>query len=295
MTPQGVPDLQGVWTNAWLTRMERAEEFTTLTVPEAEAAKFDTENGGKFKVLKDPVGQEDSEWPEVGDQLARIRGTARTSWVYDPADGKIPYTPAAQVANKARMEANETVFDNPEQRPLGERCLGITQVGPPLSNGPDLNNFQIVQTRDHVAIVGESNQSPRVIHLSGAHGPNAVRRWMGDSVGHWEGRTLVVETVNFHPAQARAPQGDSKADTRVIERFTRVSPTEIHYAFSVENPVAYSQRWRGEMILRPSRGPMYEYACHEGNYGFSNVLRGGRVAEPAPPSAEPATGGAATQ
>jgi hypothetical protein len=276
LTAEGVPDLQGTWTNAWLTRTERASDFTTLSIPEAQAREYERQNAGRVKMPKDPVGQEASEWPEVGDQLARIRNTPRTSWIYDPADGKIPYRPEVREANKAQMEAWENRFDHPEQRPPRERCMGVGQAGPPLGNAADLNVLLIVQTRDHVAIVAESNQTARIIRLGGTHAPKALRQWMGDAVGRWEGPTLVVETTNFHPAQYRTPGG---GETKVVERFTRTGPAEIHYAYTVENPALYTQRWRGEMVLRPSRGPLFEFACHEGNYALENILRGGRVAE----------------
>jgi hypothetical protein len=170
------------------------------------------------------------------------------------------------------------VFDNPEERPPGERCLATAQAGPPLRNGPDLNVYNIVQTREAVALVSEQNQNLRVIRLAGGHGPAAIRPWMGDSLGHWEGDTLVVETVNFHRAQYRVP-GGGPSQTRIVERFTRTGPAEIHYAFTVENPALYTQRWRGEMVLRPSAGPQFEFACHEGNYGFANILAGARQQE----------------
>ncbi|CAN5116707.1 hypothetical protein BH11PSE2_BH11PSE2_17460 [soil metagenome] len=272
-------DLDGTWTNAWLTKTERPKDFTTLIIPEAQAAEYEAKNAGKVKPEKDLVGQETSEFPEVGEQLARIRGQARSSWIYDPADGKIPYTEAVKAANKARTDFIESNFDNPDARGLDERCVGATKAGPPLRNGADSNVIRIVQTRDQLAIESEADHNLRLVRIGGTHGPEAARRWMGDSVGRWEGDTLVVETVRFHPLQLGAAAGAPGADSKVIERFTRTGADEITYDFIVENPALYTQTWRGEMILRPSKGPIYEYACHEGNYGLEFILAGARQAE----------------
>jgi hypothetical protein len=270
-------DLSGVWTNAWLTQMERGKDFSSLVVPEAAAAKWEAENQ-RPKPPEDPVGQADSEFPENGVQLARIRGTARSSWIYDPPDGKIPYTDAAKAANKASGEARRGAIDGPERLSLRDRCMNTMQVGPPLANAEDLNVYQIVQTPDHVAIQSEANSLVRVIRVGGRHEAKAPPRWFGDSVGRWEGATLVVETIGFHPAQIPGPDGKAAASHRVVERFTRTGPNEIHYAFTVENPAIYTRSWRGEMVLRPiSR--IFEDGCHEGNYAMTHILAGSRVTE----------------
>jgi len=276
--------LDGVWTNAFLTSMERRKEFNALTVPEAEARAFE-EKPPKIQE-EDPVGQEDSEFPERGPGLARIRGQARTSWIYSTADGKTPWTPAAAAANKARRDGAKVNYANVEQRPLPERCLGAAFAGPPLVNGPDLSVHTIVETPDHVVIASEYINNTRIIRIGGKHGPAALKAWMGDSVGRWEGRTLVVETINFHPDQFLGP-GDVSASARhkVTERFTRISPSELHYEFKVENPDLYTQSWRGEMVFRPAPS-FHEYACHEGNYALTNILAGGRTSDAAPPPAE---------
>jgi len=282
VTAYGAPDLEGVWTNAWLTKLERPKDFTTLVIPEAEAAAYDKTHAGHVKDPKDdPIGQETSEFPEPGTQLARIRGFPRTSWIVEPSDGKAPNTPAVAAANKAAMDAVETAYDNPEDRTQNDRCLGSGFAGPPLSNGADANMLQIVQTRDQVAILSELNHNLRIIRLTGsAHPADAVRQWFGDSVGHWEGKTLVVETSNFHPWQVRAP-GKPASDTHITERFTRTGAAEITYEFRVENPDKYTMPWRGEMVLRASDKPLFEYACHEGNYGLEFILAGARQKEEA--------------
>jgi hypothetical protein len=281
LTAYGAPDLEGIWTNAWLTKLERPKDFTTIVVPEAEAAAYDKTHAGHVKDPKDdPIGQETSEFPEPGTQLARIRGFPRTSWIIEPSDGKVPNTEAVAAANKASMDAIETAFDDPEVRTLNDRCMGAGFAGPPISNGADANVLQIVQTRDQVAILSELNHNLRIIRLRGSHAPAAVRQWMGDSVGHWEGKTLVVETSNFHPLQVHAP-GRPASDTRIVERFTRTGAGEITYEFRVENPDKYTMAWRGEMVLRASDKPLFEYACHEGNYGLEYILAGARQKEEA--------------
>ena len=270
-------DLTGVWTNAWLTRMERGKDFSALVVPEADAAKWEKANQ-RPNPPDDVIGQGDSEFPEAGVQLARIRGSVRTSWIYDPPDGKIPYTEAAKAAGKARSDSRKGVIDGPEQLSLRDRCMNVTQVGPPLANAEDLNVYQIVQTRDHVAIQSEANSLVRIIRLGGKRAAKAPPQWFGDSVGHWEGKTLVVETVGFHPAQISGPNGSAAGQHRVVERFTRTGAGEIHYAFTVENPAIYTRSWRGEMVLRPV-GRIFEDGCHEGNYAMTNILGGSRVVE----------------
>ncbi|HEY8614988.1 hypothetical protein [Phenylobacterium sp.] len=277
-TPDGRPDLGGAWANATLTPFERQKDFKDLAVPEAEALAYDRKWVGIVRQEKDPVGQADTEWPETGDGLTRVRDVARSSWIVQPADGKIPWTAKARAWNKVQGEAMETRFDHPEERPLAERCLWSRQAGPPLRSGPDLSVHLFVQTADHLAIVTEANPMPRIVRLGGTHQPG-VRPWMGDSIGRWDGETLVVETVGPHPLQSRGPDGDAGATHKVTERFTRTGPDELHYAFTVENPALYAQRWQGETVMKRSKGPLYEYACHEGNYGLENILRGGRVAE----------------
>jgi hypothetical protein len=281
LTAYGAPDLEGIWTNAWLTKLERPKDFTTIVISEAEAVAYDKVHAGHVKDPKDdPIGQETSEFPEPGTQLARIRGFPRTSWIIEPSDGKAPYTAPAAAENKAAMDGIETRFDNPEDRTPFDRCLGAGYAGPPLSNGADANMLQIVQTRDQVAIFSEMNHNMRIIRLKGSHPANAVREWFGDSIGHWEGATLVVDTVNLHPLQVRAP-GKPMSDTHITERFTRTGAAEITYEFRVDNPDKYTMPWRGEMVLRASDKPLFEYACHEGNYGLEFILAGARQKEAA--------------
>jgi hypothetical protein len=212
-------------------------------------------------------------------------GQARTSWIVSPADGRIPYS----AAGKARLDAWRARafadFDGPESRNTSERCLTPTfsANSPPIQNAPYAAAYRIVQTRDAVVIVSEIDTEARIIRLGAPH--DRLRAWNGDSVGHWEKDTLVVDTIGFRPEEAfRAPLFLIGPDAHVVERFTRVSPTEIRYAYTVEDPDNYTQAWRGEMPFRATSEPMYEYACHEGNTSLPGMLQGARYVEthPAP-------------
>jgi hypothetical protein len=176
-------------------------------------------------------------------------------------------------------------FSGPEVRSLGERCIvgyGSTG-GPPMLNVLYNNNYQIVQSPGYVVIVVEMNHDARIIRLGGTHPPADIRPWMGDSVGHWEGDTLVVETTNLNPGQAFTADVRHRIylapESKVTERFTRVSDHDILYEFEVEEPHAYTQTWRGEIPMHATKGPMYEYACHEGNYALADILAGARQQE----------------
>jgi hypothetical protein len=282
-TESGAPDLQGIWTNLSLTTLERPSEAKTLIVSEAEASGLEHLIADKTAhPADDKIGARDSEWFD-GSRLARIGGQARTSWIVSPADGQTPYTPQARKAFAAAKAAVLTVFDGPEVRPTSERCLlGVRGAnGPPILNARYAANYQFVQTRDRVVIVSEMVHDARIIRLNGLHLPKAIRPWMGDSIGHWEGETLVVETTNFNPGEVFRVEFLMSSDAKVIERFTRVSPSEILYQFSVEDPATFTQVWRGEMPFVATQGPIYEYACHEGNYSLTSILSGARQQEAA--------------
>lgn len=309
----GQPDLSGVWTNASLTALIRRPPFKTLSIPEAEARAFEAArarardaqnlpsdpNAAAPTAGGDPGGY-NAFWTDAGAQLGRIRGEPRTSWIVDPADGQLPFTPEGRRIFETELRRVRTSFDGPEARPLPERCIlgfGSTS-GPPMLNVLYNNNYQIVQTPDHVAIVVEMNHDARIIRLADKRRPPAhVRQWMGDSVGRWEGDTLVVETTGFNPGEQLRPYFDNSiyisADAKVTERFTRVSPTQILYGFEVDDPKIYSRVWKAEMPLNRTEGPIHEYACHEGNYSLPGILGGARRAEAegrAPEAVDP-TGG----
>ncbi|THD61578.1 hypothetical protein [Phenylobacterium sp.] len=279
-------DLSAVWTNSSLTELERPIGFKNLTLSDTEAAAYERRRPGEiFATEVDDVGGRQSEsvgW-DTELKLTRIAGQARTSWLIDPADGQLPYSAAGRAA-LAEGRARAGGVAGPEDRSIAERCLlpGRGASGPPLLANPYANLTQIVQTRDAVVIALENNHDVRIIRLGvTTHLPPTVRPWMGDTIGHWEGRTLVAETTNFNPGEFfRAPTAPLiSAQGKVTERFTRLSPTALHYEFEVDDPITYTQVWRGEMMFLATKGPLYEYACHEGNYALGNILAGARRQE----------------
>jgi hypothetical protein len=289
----GQPDLQGIWTNTSLTWLQRPPIFKGLVATDAEEqtmlAGFKQMAAGLLDTYVDPnapappVVKEapQADIIEMDLRLARIGGERRSSWIVDPADGRLPFTDAGKKA--ARQPGNN--YDGPEARPLEERCLIAigSSEGPPMMNTGFNAHYQIVQTRDHVAISIEMNHDVRIIRLTDRrHPPAHIQPWMGDSVGWWEGDTLVVETTNFNPKSyiGSLTGGFMWSEKgRLVERFTRTGPNTILYEFAAEDPVMFTRPWKAEMPLRAARGPIYEYACHEGNYSLPNALSGARVQE----------------
>jgi hypothetical protein len=295
----GQPDLQGAWTNASLTSLQRPAMFKSLTLTETEAKDLEKRraemrarqdkptdpNSGAPPAANDPGGYNAS-WTDPGVSLGRINGQVRTSWIVDPANGRLPYSEAGHKLYVDTLSKARNSWDGPENRPLGERCvLGFgSTAGPPMLNVLYNNNYQIVQSKDSVAILVEMNHDVRIVRLNTKqHLPNHMRPWMGDSIGWWEGDTLVVETTNFNPGESLRPYFDNSIllspGAKVTERFTRVSPTQILYRFEVDDPTVYTQVWKAEMPLNSTKGPVYEYACHEGNYALPGILAGARKAE----------------
>ncbi len=286
-TPDGQPDLQGVWTNSTMTPVERPAEFEgkpTLSEAEAVAWEKKTATGrNRDQRSSDPevdVGRAYNElFFDQGDKLARVDGTARTSMIIDPADGRIP---ALTADAQKRMDAVRTYArlhpaDGPESRSLPERCIFWPTAGPPMLPGPYNNNYQIYQTPGFVTIYSEMIHETRVIPLDGRpHLPATVRKWLGDSRGRWDGNTLVVDTTNFND---KTRFRGSDENLHVVERFTRVSPTMILYKFTIDDPTAFTKPWTGETPLVAQEGPVYEYACHEGNYAMVDILAGARAQE----------------
>jgi hypothetical protein len=283
------PDLTGLYTSSSLTRLERPAGVPSLSVPEAQAAAYEKRVMAADAADTDDVGGRSSEigfW-NFGGHFARIGGQVRTSWIVEPADGKLPYGPAG-LAARARDLAAHTDSGNPETRTVSEQCLlsGWAANGPPMMNAPYANAYQIVQTPDAVAIAVEAVHDVRIVPLvsgpkAARHGPTALRPWMGDSVGWWEGETLVVETTNFNPGDAlKYPTSlYVSKDARVTERFSRLADGRLGYAFSVDDPATYTQVWRAEMVFQPIKGVLIEYACHEGNYSLPGILAGARHEE----------------
>ena len=271
----GQPDLEGIWTSNSFSRLERPAVYPSVVITEAQARAIRPPP----LIAPDDVGQADTETYDEGLALARIGGQIRTAWIVDPPDGRLPYTPEG----RARAVAAPT-FEGPEPRSNQERCLVMPAVGPPITNGLYNNNLQVLQTPDNLVIFFEQNHEARIVPIGrGPHGP--VHRWMGDTIGWWEGDAFVMETTNFAPAQSQRTYPLARLylspDATVTERLERVSPTQILYSYTVVDPANYTRPWRGEMPLNASKGPIYEYACHEGNYSLPNILAGARAEEKA--------------
>jgi hypothetical protein len=294
----GDPDLQGLWTNASITTLERPEWVNKLVLSPQEAAVVEARYK---KMLSDndkptdpdkgapPAGDDpggyNSFWLDPGSKLGVVNGEIRSSWITNPSNGHVPYS------DKGRRDMMQSAmgqfrnFDGPEVRSLGERCIvGYgSSGGPPMLNVLYNNNYQIVQSPGYVTIVVEMNHDARIIRMNAKHLPSNMRPWMGDSIGHWEGDTLVVETTNFNPNQRFTADIRHRLyispDSKVTERFTRQSKDEILYEFTVEEPNAYTQTWGGQIPMHATKGPMYEYACHEGNYSLTGILGGARAEE----------------
>jgi hypothetical protein len=276
-TENGQPDFQGVWSTAFLTMMERPAGVESLTLtPEQARGLVEQMVANRPKVI-DP----DALIHDIR-QLAIVKGEQRTSVIVDPPDGKLPFTPAGlELATRVQTRDRES-FDNVEERPLSERCLENLGYAP-MRSVPVFLPRQIVQTRDYVVISSEDSSGPRIIPIEGQPVADSVRSIGGYSVGRWEGDTLVVETSHLLADDpSRGVNGRPlviSRQTRITERFTRVSPTELFYRFTIEDPTLYTQPWSGEFSMTRYDGPIFEYACHEGNYSLTNVLRGARVLE----------------
>jgi hypothetical protein len=297
-TPDGKPDLQGTWTNVSLTTLLRSPQFKTDVVSAAEADQIAQRRAAAMKRSLEPtdpnapappkggnVGGYNSFFGDAGERLAKVKGEYRTTWLIDSQNGQLPYSEQGRRTFETRLASVRNTFDGPEARPMAERCVvgfGSTS-GPPMINVLYNNHYQIVQTPDTVVILVEMNHDARIVRMNAKHLPPTVRPWMGDSIGRWEGDTLVVETTNFNPGEELRTNFDQSffisKDGKVTERFTRISPTEISYEFSVDDPATFSKAWRADMVLNAAEGNIFEYACHEGNYALPGILAGARKAE----------------
>jgi hypothetical protein len=273
-TEYGHPDFQGNWSTAFLTMLERPKGVDNLIASPEQAEALTTAIRKMMPAVIDP----DVQIHDIK-QLAMVKGEYRTSMIVEPADGKIPFTEAG-LALAGRVKAREQKFDNPEERPLPERCLENLGEAP-IRTVPVFLPRQIVQTRDYVVISPEGPAGLRTIHLRDEAPPAAVRSIGGYSTGHWEGDTLVVRTTHLRADDpSRAGMGRALVISRgstITERFTRVSDRELFYQFTVEDPELYTQPWTGEFSLARFDDLLYEYACHEGNYSLPNILRGGQA------------------
>jgi hypothetical protein len=280
-TPDGQPDLQGVWTNSTLTPLERPAELagkTVLTEQEAadyvkrllQAVNTDRRDGGPQVDVNRSYNEF---WRDRGNDLVADR---RSSLITDPEDGRVPpLTPAAQKAVQERRDwVRGHPADGPESFSLWERCL---TRGLPMVPGPYNNDFQIVQTPGYVTILHEMIHDARIIPLDGRpHVEKDIRGWMGDSRGHWDGNTLVVDTSNFTPEFSFR---GSDANLHLTERFTRVSADVIQYEFTIDDPTAFTKPWSARVPMNKTPDSVYEYACHEGNYALTDILAGARASE----------------
>src|SRR5215472_6360863 len=288
----GHPDLSGIWTNATVTPMERPAQFAGKpTLTDAEAEVFEN---ALTQDLKDEDGKSDGPliraagssgtggynalFIDRGSQMDRIDGVKRSSLIVDPPDGKIPPVTDAAKARRAKEMRNFFNYDDVKNRPLSERCIigfGSTS-GPPMMPVLYNNTYQIVQNKETIMILVEMVHDVRVIRMNGTHKPAEIKQWLGDSIGHWEGDTLVVDTTNFTDQTRFAGSGES---LHVIERFQRVGPDSILYRATVDDPHTFTAQWTVEFPFVASPGPIFEYACHEGNYAMPDILGGARRLE----------------
>jgi len=325
-TPDGHPDLQGVYNIATITPLERPAEFgTRMNLTPQEAAALERAEAVRDEKLNAPltnadqrsappvggdprnpnatylerlfeggggvVGGYNNFWLAPGSNVVTVNGEKRSSILIDPPDGRVPrMKPEAERRNAEYLrgavspDASESAaagpasaYDNPESRPLAERCLlgfGSTSGPPTLPNYFYNNLKQIVQTKDYVMILVEMVHDARIIRMNQPHLPQTVRKWMGDSVGRWDGDTLVVETTNFtDKTQFRG----ASQNLKVTERFTLINAKTILYRFTVEDPSTWDRSWGGEFNWPATDERIYEYACHEANVGLEDVLRGARA------------------
>jgi hypothetical protein len=314
-TQDGHPDLQGVYDLATLTTLERPAGVPLVMTDEQTAklekgvldridraalpSKGDRDAppvGGDGSVgAAGAVGGYNNFWIDSGTQYNLIDGQKRSSIVIDPPDGRVPQLTVdarSRAASRAvRATSDESAreddpglerapgaYDDPERRPLGERCLlGFGSTSGPPSLPVLYNNLhQIVQTPDYVMILNEMDHDARIIRMNAAHLPSNVRKWMGDSIGRWESDTLVVDTTNFTD---KTRFRGSTENLHVVERFTRKDGNTLLYRFTIEDPATWEKPWTGEYSWPATNEHMFEYACHEGNYALGNILRGAREAE----------------
>jgi hypothetical protein len=288
-TLDGQPDLQGNWTNDSYTPLERAEalgdkEFYTRE----EAAKFLAERTDRLNAQPaDAVHYDDAIWQgENYDKVANLR----TSIISEPRNGRLPPLTAAGKARLPQQRAAQRATEpsrSAKDRSLGERCISWGNVGPPMIPPTYNANIEIMQAPGIVAIRYEMMHDTRLVYLDGREHPPASVQWMaGHSVGHWEGDTLVVDTTNFtDDTNFRGSPANTRQDIfgtsnmHVVERFTRTGADTIDYTFTVEDPATWTTPWSGAETIRRSDAPIYEFACHEGNYALRNILSAQRAAE----------------
>lgn len=273
-TPDGRPDLQGIWYFGSATPLERPREFAgkpVLTREEAEA--FERREAER---IRQTTTVHPAEWLDYGTKVERDR---RSSLITDPPDGRVPPLTAEARARQAARASRRRTAEGPEAFPPHERCI-VFGAGPPVLPGPYNNNLQIVQTPDHVVVLTEMIHDARIVPLDGRPLPPAhVRSWLGWSRGRWDGETLVIETTHFN---GETSLRGSDEHLRVIERLTLVGPDALRYEFNLDNPTAFAGAWSGALTMTRTPDRMYEFACHEGNHGLPNMLQAARYEERTP-------------
>jgi hypothetical protein len=297
-TPDGQPDLEGIWSNATIVPLQRPPEYAgkpLLTEAEAEERvkrtfnqwDRDRRDGGAAQDLSRAYG---GVW---WDADAKIAPDRRTALITDPPDGRVPpLTPEAQKRLAESQARLRRPAESAADRTYIERCLWWMAVGPPMlpsfaNNSPFntlVSNYKIVQSPGYVVIINEILHEPRIVPLDGRpHVGSSIRSWMGDSRGHWEGATLVVDTTNFID---RAQFRGAGANMHLVERFTRTGPDTMTYEFTVADPTAFARPWSAMVPMMTSQGPIFEWACHEHNYGLANILSAARAEERATATAK---------
>jgi len=282
------PNLEGIWNSATATPLERPRQlkdkpfFTPEEAAEWERQVADSnEERPPQPGVRTGTGTYNTFFREYGSRTVKTR---RTSIVTDPPDGRIPaLTPAAEALKRRRAEAQKNP-ENPEDTGLQDQCLAFLTAGPPMLPYSYNSNYQIVQAKDAIVVHVEMIHDARVIYMDGRpHSSPAIRRWMGDSIGHWDGRTLVVDTTNFNDGGGFYGDagGNFGWDTNLhlVERFSLLDADTLLYQFEIDNPTAFTRPWKGELTMTRSSSLIYEYACHEGNYSMTNMLRGYRATE----------------
>jgi len=283
-TPDGQPDLQGYWTNNSYTPLERPNGVTKdfYTPAELEEANKKAAEREEEQTLPGTVADVHYDFTQFGldRSQTRLTGNLRTSVIVEPTNGKLPPVTSEGQKRAADRAADRkkqgAQYDQVQNIPLGSRCV-YSNAGPPMLPPGYNPAYEILQSKDTVTILIEMLHEARVIPLDGRpHAPEGYRSWLGDSRGHWEGETLVVETTNFND---KAAFRGASENMKVIERFTRVSDDAIRYEFTVHDPSTWEIPWKGEMPFVKINGPVFEHACHEGNYGVANTLKAVRMEE----------------
>jgi len=284
-TPDGRPDLQGFWTNSSYTPLERPDDvneafYTLEEVLAREASAAERESGQTEPGTRADVHYDFSQFGLDRSQ-STIARNLRTSLIVDPPDGRIPPMTAEGRQRAADRAAERAArggpYDAVQNMPAGSRCIIMGGAGPPMMNAGYNSNYQIVQSPDHVMILTEMIHDVRIIPIDGRPQPPAgVQQWIGLSRGRWDGDTLVVETTNFN---GKNPFRGSSERMRVTERFTRVADDTIRYQFTVDDPHTWTRPWTADMPMQRTIGPIFEFSCHETNYGIANILAGARADE----------------